>query len=147
MGDCKKYKLKGTPKKAFTGKTLQPNLHNGSAPCKHNTSYAQVSTTIPKLEKSNRKLKHANKKRKRHCESNSNNSYSSRSEGYGSTGKLDNICMKRNKINHCVNAYPSPNNTTNTLDSKRNSILSEKTPDLQSNKDLPNLNYTDTLQE
>ena len=57
--------------------------------------------------------------------------------------------MKHNKINHCVNTYPSPNKATNNLDSKRNSILDENTQVLRSNKDLKNLNYyiSSTLME
>ncbi len=100
----------------------------------------QLSAKMAKLENSNRKLKHTNKKCKHNCNSDSNDSDSSWSDGSGSTGKLDNIGTKCNKINHHVKTYPSPNKVTNNLDSKRNSISIKNTWVLWRNKDLQNLN-------
>ena len=76
-GDCRKYEKDGTPKKAFPGKSAQRNLRVKNAPHEHNTSYAQLSVKIVKLEKSNKKLKHTNKKRKRNRDSDSDDSDSS----------------------------------------------------------------------
>ena len=64
MGEWHKYVTDGTPKKAFTGKSVQRNPHKRNALSKHNTSYAQLSAKIVKLEKSNKKIKHSNKKHK-----------------------------------------------------------------------------------
>ena len=76
-GDCKKYNLDGTLKKGFAGKNTQGNLHNGSTLRKQNTSYAQLSGKITKLEKSSRKLKRASKKRNRNYNSKSDDSSAS----------------------------------------------------------------------
>jgi hypothetical protein len=78
-GDCRKYKKDGTPKRAFAGKNAQqqrnPCIRNALR--ESNNSYAQLSMKIAKLEKSNKKLKHANKKRKRDRDSDSDDSDSS----------------------------------------------------------------------
>ena len=74
MGECHKYEKDRTPKKTFTGKSKQCNRN---VPCKHNTSYAQLSVKIAKLEKSNKKLKVVNKKCKCSHDSDSNDSNSS----------------------------------------------------------------------
>jgi hypothetical protein len=77
-GGCHKYEKDGTPKRAFAGKSAQQrNPRNRNMPREHNKSYAQLSAKIVKLEKSNKKLKHANKKRKRDRDSNSDDSDSS----------------------------------------------------------------------
>ncbi len=112
-------------------------------PSKHNTSYAQLTAKIAKLEKSNKKLKRANKKRNR--DSDSDDSDSSWRDGSGSPGKLVINGTKRNQTNTCVNTYPSPNKATYNLDS--NSILNENTWVLQNDKDVSNLNHNDTLQK
>jgi hypothetical protein len=72
-GECRKYEKDGTLKRAFTGKSAQQqrNPCNQNAPRESNNSYAQLSTKIAKLEKSNKKLKRANKKRKRDRDSDS----------------------------------------------------------------------------
>ena len=79
IGDCRKYEKNGTPKRAFAGKSVQQqrNLRNQNAPRESNNSYAQLSAKITKLEKSNKKLKHANKKRKCNPDSDSKDSDSS----------------------------------------------------------------------
>jgi hypothetical protein len=59
--DCSKYEKDGTLTKAFAGKSTQHNLLNRKVMRKHNNSYAQLSVKITKLEKSNKKLKHAKK--------------------------------------------------------------------------------------
>jgi hypothetical protein len=76
-GDCRKYEKDGTLKKAFTGKSAKHSPCNRNALREHNTSYAQLSAKIAKLEDSNKKLKRMNKKRKHNCDSNSNDSDSS----------------------------------------------------------------------
>ena len=58
-GDCKKNNLDGTPKKTFTGKSMQHNPCHGSMLHEQKTNYLQLSAKIAKLEKSNKKLKHA----------------------------------------------------------------------------------------
>ena len=73
-GDCKKYNSDGTPKKGFEGKNVQRNSCNECASRDQSNSYAQLSTKIAKLEKSNGKLKHATKKCKCNYDSDSNNS-------------------------------------------------------------------------
>jgi hypothetical protein len=138
-GDSHKYEKDDTPKKAFAGKSMQYSLLNRNVLRKHNTSYVQLSAKIAKLEKSNKKIKHANKKRKcKHdCDSNSNDSDSSRSDGSGSFGKIRNNCTRHNKNNTHVNTYPSLNKDVNNLDSNINSILiNENIQVLWSNKDL-----------
>jgi hypothetical protein len=113
---------------------------------KHNNSYAQLSTKIAKLEKSNKKLKRANKKRKHDHNSDSNNSNSSRSDGSGSPVKLVINCTKRNKTNTHVNTYPRPNKATEKVDSNLNSVLiNENIQVLWSDKDLKNLKNHNTL--
>ena len=77
IGDCKKYNSDGTPKKGFAGKSAQHSPQNGSSQHGKKTNYAQLSTKIEKLEKSNEKLKRANKKRKHDHNSDSNDSDSS----------------------------------------------------------------------
>ena len=108
-GDCKKYNLDGTPKKGFAGKNAQHNPRNENAQHEQKSNYAQLSEKIAKLEKSNKKLKRANKKRRHDSDSYSDSSWS---DGSGSTRNLDNKCTKRNKINHNVKSYPSPNKAT-----------------------------------
>ena len=77
-GECRKHEKDGTPKRAFAGKSMQQrNPHNRNATRKQNNSYTQLSSKIAKLEKSNKKLKHAHKKPKRDCNSDSNDSNSS----------------------------------------------------------------------
>ena len=77
-GDCCKSEKDGTPKRAFAGKSMQKcNPRNRNMLHKHNNSYAQLSTKIAKLEKSNKKLKRANKKRKHDRDSDSDDSNSS----------------------------------------------------------------------
>ena len=71
MDNCKKYNSDGTLKKGFAGENAQHNLRNEHASRAQNASYAQLSTKITKLEKSNKKLKCA-KKRKHKYISNSN---------------------------------------------------------------------------
>ena len=56
---------------------MQHNPHNRNVPCQQNTSYAQLSAEIAKLEKSDKKLKSANRKLKRDYDGDSNNSDSS----------------------------------------------------------------------
>ena len=60
-GDCKKYNSDGTPKKGFAGMNVQHPSRNKRASHEQNASYAQLSTKIVKLEKSNKKLKHVKK--------------------------------------------------------------------------------------
>ena len=60
-GDCKKFNLDGTPKKAFAGKSMQCDPRNGSVLHEQKTSYVQLSVKIAKLKKSNKKLKRTNK--------------------------------------------------------------------------------------
>ena len=114
-GDCKKYNSDGTLKKGFAGKNAQRNPRNENAQREQKSNYVQLSAKITKLEKSNKKLKRANKKRRRDSDSDSDSSWS---DGSGSTGNLDNKCTKRNKINHDVKSYPSPNKATDNLDFK-----------------------------
>ena len=59
--ECHKYEKDGTPKKAFAGKSAQRNPCNRNVPREHNTTYAQLSAKIMKLEKFNTKLKCTNK--------------------------------------------------------------------------------------
>ncbi len=73
-GECKRYNLDGTPKKGFAGKNAQCNLRNGSMSHDQKTNYTLLSAKIAKLEKSNRKLKHASKKHKHDYDSNSDDS-------------------------------------------------------------------------
>ncbi len=87
----------------------------------------------------------SNKKDKHECNRDRDDSNSSQSDGSGSTEKLDSICTKHNKINHCVNTYLSPKKATYNWDS--NSLLNENTQVLWSNKDLNNCYYNDTLQQ
>ena len=103
------YEKDGTPEKSFTGKGAQHNLCSRNAPRKQNNIYAQLSTKIAKLEKSNKKLKCAKKWCKHDCDSDSNDSDSAWSDGFGSMGKSISSSMKHNKINKSVNTYPSPN--------------------------------------
>jgi hypothetical protein len=70
--ECCKYEKDGTPKKAFAGKSVERTLHSRDVMRDHNSAYVQLSAKIAKLEKSNRKLKHASKKRK-HNHKNDNN--------------------------------------------------------------------------
>ena len=96
-----------------------------------------VVRKIIKLEKPHKKLKHANKKRKGDCNSDSDDSDSSWSDGSSSTGKLVISCMKRNKTNKSVNTYPSPNKATKYLGPKVISNLNKRNNrDLRRNKDL-----------
>ena len=74
--ECCRYEKDSTPKKSFAGKNAQRNLRNGSAQREQN-NYAQFSTKIAKLEKSNKRLKHANKKCKHDRYSDSEDSDSS----------------------------------------------------------------------
>ena len=76
-GDCKKYNSDGTPKKGFAGKSEQCNPCIRSVLHDQKSNYAQLSTKITKLEKSNTKLKRANKKHKHDRNSDSNDSDSS----------------------------------------------------------------------
>jgi hypothetical protein len=78
-GDCRKYAKDGTTNRAFAGKSTQQqcNPRNRNATRESNNSYAQLSTKIAKLEKSNKKIKRANKKRKRNRDSDSDDSDSS----------------------------------------------------------------------
>ena len=56
-GDCRKYEKDGTPKKAFTGKSMQRTLCSNNAMRSnntthvHNSAYVQLSMKIMKLEK------------------------------------------------------------------------------------------------
>ena len=76
-GDCKKYNLDSTLKKAFAGKSKQRNPCNGSTPREQKTNYTQLSAKITKLKKANKNLKQANKKCKHDHNSDSDNSDSS----------------------------------------------------------------------
>ena len=73
-GDCRKYNSDGTPKKGFAGKSTQRSTRNERAQRDQKSNYAQLSAKIAKLEKSNRKLKHASKKRTRDYDSDSDDS-------------------------------------------------------------------------
>ena len=76
--DCQKYESNGTPKKNFKG--TKPNgPSRGPETARGGSSYAQLSTKIDKLEKSNRKMKRAidKKKRKRRNSFDSDDSSSS----------------------------------------------------------------------
>ena len=64
-------------KKAFAGKGAQQNQCSRNVLREQNNSYAQLSTKITKLEKSNKKLKHTNKKHKHDRDSDSKDSDSS----------------------------------------------------------------------
>ena len=76
--DCWKYDSNGTPKKNFNGKKSNGTSHGPEKPAQGGSSYAQLSTKIDKLEKSNRKMKHAiNKKKRKHYDSDSDDSDSS----------------------------------------------------------------------
>ncbi len=72
-GNCKKYNSDGAPKKGFAERSPQ----NGNSQHDKKTNYVQLSAKIAKLEKSNKKLKHANKKHKRDHDSDSDDSDSS----------------------------------------------------------------------
>ena len=76
-GNCKKYHSDDTPKKGFTGKSAQCSPQNRSSQRNKKTNYAQLSAKIAKLEKSNKKLKHANKKRMHDHDSDSDGTNSS----------------------------------------------------------------------
>ncbi len=77
--DCRKYESNGTLKKNFKGTKPTGPSHGTERPARGGSSYAQLSAKIDKLEKSNKKMKHAinKKKRKRHETSNSDDSDSS----------------------------------------------------------------------
>jgi len=76
-GECLKYEKDRTPRKAFIGKSAQRNPCSRNVPCRHNTSYTQLSVKIAKLEKSNKELKRLNKKCKHDRNSDSDDSDSS----------------------------------------------------------------------
>jgi hypothetical protein len=73
--ECNKYEKDGILKKTFAGKSVQPTRPSNNTPCsnnmmhENNSAYMQLSAKITKLEKSNRKLKHASKRHKRNRKS------------------------------------------------------------------------------
>jgi len=75
--ECQKYEKDGSPKEAFIGRGAQRNPRSQNVPHGHNNTYVQLSAKITKLEKSNKKFKHANKKCKRDRDCNSKDSNSS----------------------------------------------------------------------
>ena len=75
--NCQKYESNGTPKKNFYGEDTHEKSCGHKKPHQGGSSYVQLSAKIKKLERFNKKMKHAQKKNRKHHNSSINSNDSS----------------------------------------------------------------------